>query len=53
MLSDDDDIPADDAPRDRFDILFDQIMGISGKSSRPQKSARSRRQKRSRDFDPR
>jgi Holliday junction resolvase Gen1 C-terminal domain len=36
--SDDEDLPADEEkPRDRFDILFDQVMGIS-ESSRPRKT---------------
>jgi hypothetical protein len=38
MPSDDEDLPAEEEkPRDRFDILFDQVMGISG-SSRPRKT---------------
>jgi hypothetical protein len=43
--SDDDDLPPEkDRPRDRFDILFDQIMGIS-KTSRSHKSTTARRKR--------
>jgi hypothetical protein len=46
MLSEDNRMPiTEDKPRDRFDIFFDQIMGISG-TSRPRKTATTR-QKRS------
>lgn len=46
--SDDDDMITEDGPRDRFDIIFDQIMGISGETSRPRKSTVPGRQKRPR-----
>lgn len=39
--SEDDDVPVDDGPRDRFDDMFDQIMGFSKKAPRPRKAATS------------
>jgi Holliday junction resolvase YEN1 len=45
-MSSDIDLPAEeDKPRDRFDIMFDQIMGITGMSSRSRKSTTTRRKR--------
>lgn len=45
-VSDGDDGPLEeDLPRDKFDILFDQVMGISARASRPTKATISRRKR--------
>jgi hypothetical protein len=44
IQSEDEDLLAEDRPRDRFDILFDQVMGLS-RSSRSGKSTTTRKKR--------